>query len=142
MEGSGGGEGHSRRGFLRALMRDTVKGATEVSKVVGPPGMRPLLNAVLPSEAPPEPEVVDATPPPIGFGLEEARAATRGVGVEEMLLWAVELELEPYIPALRRLAVPSVRLTPGSFDEGAWLGGEPELPDDIDWPHWGGDCST
>jgi hypothetical protein len=119
-------------------MRDTVKGATEAAKVVGPPGLRPLINAALPSEAPPEPEVVDASPPPIGAGLEEARAAIRGVGVEEMLLWAKELELEPYIPALRELAVRSVRLTPGAFDEGAWLGGEPELPDDVDWPHWGG----
>jgi hypothetical protein len=134
--GGGGGEAHSRRGFLRALMRDTVKGATEVTKVMGPPGLRPLLAAALPSEAPPE--IVEATPPAIGEGLEQARAAIRGIGVEEMLLWAIELDLEPYIPALRRLAVPSVRLTPGTFDEGAWLGGEPELPDDIDWPHWGG----
>jgi hypothetical protein len=136
VEGSGG-EGHSRRGFLRALMRDTAKGATEVAKVVGPPGLRPLLAAALPSEAPPEPEVVDAAPPAIGAELEQARAAVRGVGVEEMLLWAVELGLIDHTPALRRLAVDSVRLTPGAFDEGAWLGGEPELPDDIDWPHWG-----
>jgi hypothetical protein len=138
VEGSGGGEGHSRRGFLRALMRDTVKGAAEVTKVMGPPGLRPLLAAALPSEAPPEPDDVDATPPRIGAGLEEARAAIRGVGIDEMLLWAIELGLEPYVPALRSLAVPSVRLTPGTFDEGAWLGGEPDLPDDIDWPHWGG----
>jgi hypothetical protein len=133
-----GGAPSNRRGFLRALMRDAAKGATEAAKVVGPPGLKPLLAAALPSEAPPEPAVVDATAPAIGAGLQPARPAVRGVGVEELLLWAVELGLIAQTPDLRRLAVDSVRLTPGAFDEGAWLGGEPELPDDVDWPHWGG----
>jgi hypothetical protein len=137
--GSGAGEGSSRRGFLRALMRDAARGATEASKVIGPPGLRPLLQAALPSEAPPQREVIDIDdPPPIGADLQPAQAATREVDVEELLRWAVELGLGPRSHALRELAVPSLRLTPGIADEGVWLGGEPELPDDVDWPHWGG----
>lgn len=138
MEGSGGAS--NRRGFLRALMRDTAKGAGEVAKVVGPPGLRPLINAAIPSEAPPEPvgslegvEIVDAAPL-----LDPARAAGREVPIDELLEWAVQVGLESRLEALRTLAVPAVRLTDGTDDGPAWLGGEPQLPVDVDWPHWGG----
>jgi hypothetical protein len=131
-------ESSNRRGFLRALMRDAAKGAQEAVKVVGPPGLGPLLSGVTGGESA-QADVVEAGPTAFTApALATPRTPIRVTTIGELIEMAHELGLTDHDDALRNLAQRGTRLTPGAIDEFAWIGGGPELPDDIDWPHWGG----
>jgi uncharacterized protein DUF1963 len=126
----------SRRGFLRALLRESARTAQEASSVLGAPKL-PLPKPAAPS--PPAP----ARRGPV---LERARAAARTVTLEELLELATQTGLDARHEELRSLARHSVRLTSPTLDDhpaGAWLY-EPSagVLDDTAWPAWEGERLT
>jgi hypothetical protein len=125
----------SRRGFLRALVRESARTAQEAANVLGPPKR-------------PAPKPTAGPPPQARRGpvLERARAASRTVTLEELLELATETGLGDRHDELRGLARHSIRLTSPTLDDhpaGAWLY-EPsaDLLDESAWPIWGGERLT
>lgn len=124
----------SRRGFLRSIVRESARSATEAGK---------LLKATAPS---PPTRRKEAAPQPAGPVLQRAQFATRTVTEAELLELAGELGLEHRLDAVRELARHSVRLTTptlGDHPAGAWLF-EPAagLLDEEAWPLWDGERLT
>jgi hypothetical protein len=124
----------SRRGFLRALVRESARSAQEASR---------LLTAAQGRREPPE---VQAPAVPAGPVLERARAAAATVTVDQLLELAPEHGLEDRVEALRELARYSIRLTSPTLDDppaGSWLS-EPAsgLLDEAAWPLWEGERLT
>jgi hypothetical protein len=124
--------GSSRRAFLRDFARTAARGVREVTGAEDEP---------LPLPSPPrEPSLLAPTPAP---SRTSARATERCLSVDELLALASEAGLHGRDDALRRLAHPSVRLTPpvdGAVGEpgpvGAWLGGEPSPEPGGESPGW------
>jgi hypothetical protein len=129
-------EGHSsRRGFLRALMRESARSAQEASR---------LLNAAKNPQPPRRPG--DPAPARSGPQFERARPAARTLMVDDLLALAPEHGLEDRTDALRDLARHSIRLTSPTLTDdpvGAWLF-EPSagLLDESVWPIWEGERLT
>jgi Domain of unknown function (DUF1963) len=117
-------EASDRRGFLRSILREAAKGAQEAAQVIGPPGLGSLLSDR------DEDVLAESAPVPVAsLPLQPARTPTATLTRDD---------------TLRALAATGLRLTPA--DDGpsarAWLGGAPELPDEVEWPHWGGALLT
>jgi len=129
-------EGHSsRRGFLRAIVRESARSAQEASR---------LLNAAKRPQAPRPP--TRSSPPRSAPELARAKAAERTVTVEELLELAPEHGLGDRLDELAALARYSIRLTSPTLDDhpaGAWLY-EPSagLLDEHAWPLWEGERLT
>lgn len=130
----------SRRGFLRSLMRESARSASEASRLLNVPGLS------LPPLEPLDPSPPPIPPVPAGPQPARARAATTTVTVDALLELAVEHGLGDRRDALAALARPSVRLTTPTLDDdpaGPWLH-EPAggLLDEASWPVWSGERLT
>src|SRR5215207_2840875 len=128
----------SRRGFLRSLMRESAKGATEASRLLNVPGF-----PAPPGRPPAPPEPVRAQP---DHGFDRAKAATATVTIDELHDMAEEHGLEDHVDEIAALARHSVRLTTPTLQDdpvGAWLF-EPTagLLDESVWPLWQGERLT
>jgi hypothetical protein len=127
----------SRRGFLRSLMRESAKGATEASRLLNVPGFP------APPRRPPPPQPVRAQR---DQGVDRAKAATATVTIDELRDMAAEHGLEDHLDEIAALARHSVRLTTPTLQDdpvGAWLF-EPTagLLDESVWPLWQGERLT
>jgi hypothetical protein len=127
----------SRRGFLRSLMRESAKGATEASRLLNVPGFP------APPRRPPPPQPVRAQR---DQGVDRAKAATATVTIDELRDMAAEHGLEDHLDEIAALARHSVRLTTPTLQDdpvGAWLF-EPTagLMDESVWPLWQGERLT
>jgi hypothetical protein len=127
----------SRRGFLRSLMRESAKGATEASRLLNVPGFP------APPRRPPPPQPVRAQR---DQGVDRAKAATATVTIDELRDMAAEHGLEDHLDEIAALARHSVRLTTPTLQDdpvGAWLF-EPTagLLEESAWPLWQGERLT
>jgi hypothetical protein len=126
----------SRRGFLRSLVRESAKGATEASRLLNVPGLP------LPPRHPPPPQPVRRPDP----DLDRAKAATGTVTLDELRDLAGEHGLEDHLDEIAALARHSVRLTTPTLQDdpvGAWLFEPTEgLLDESVWPLWEGERLT
>ncbi len=127
----------SRRGFLRSLMRESAKGATEAGRLLNVPGL-PLP----PRHEPPTSPVPERRAPL----LDRAKPASTAVAIDALLELADQHGLSDHRDEIAALARHSVRLTtPTLLDDpvGDWLA-EPSdwLLEDADRPVWDGERLT
>jgi len=116
----------SRRGFLRALVRNAGEAIADVAGVArdepaGPPPRRPEPEASVEAGAAPPPPLLGQAPP-----------VTRTLSVEELLDLAADEGLEGRRDALRDLARTSTRLTPALEAPATSTVGRPEATADRD----------
>jgi Domain of unknown function (DUF1963) len=127
----------SRRGFLRNLMRESAKSATEAGRLLNVPGL-PLPPRSTPPEAP--------APERRAPLLERARPSSSAITSDALLALAEQHGLGAHLDDIAALARHSVRLTAPTLQDdpvGAWLA-EPSdwLLDDEEWPVWDGERLT
>ena len=125
----------SRRGFLRSLMRESAKGATEASRLLNVPGLPTPPAGRRRSRRP------GATP--TSTGRRQRRAPSRSTSCATS---PSEHGLEDHLDEIAALARHSVRLTTPTLQDdpvGAWLF-EPAagLLDESVWPLWEGERLT
>lgn len=121
--------GSNRRGFLRQLVRDVARAASELDEALRGAADEPeeSLGSPFPDAAAPEQVVLPARP--------TTRAATE----EDVRRLCGELGLEPWAEAAVAAAQASLRLTPASVDTRSRLGGTATPYPGFDWPTWEGE---
>jgi hypothetical protein len=127
----------SRRGFLRSLMRESAKSASEASRLLNVPGLPPPLRP------PPPPEPARSRRDP---DFDRAKAASGIVTIDGLRGIAAEHGLEHHVDEIAALARHSVRLTSPTLQDdpvGAWLFEPTEgVLDESVWPLWEGERLT
>lgn len=123
----------SRRHFLKAAFRQTVRGTTEAARSYGE--LKRTLIFATTEEPPPGLEL------PAPARTLRAGATRGGSAREQLPELARELGLEGCDDALRALARPSARLVHSGQAERKRLarsrfGGPPSLPEGTPWPSW------
>lgn len=119
----------NRRGFLRSLVGEVVRGAQEIAPALSLPDDLLL----------PVPEVPDVPQQPAGRRTIRAASVKHRLTLGELLALAEQLGLAARLDGVRALARRSFRLTLGDADEDGSLGAAPTLPSGTPWPDWNGD---
>lgn len=120
----------SRRGFLRSLVGEVVRGAQEIAPVLNLPGDLTGASAQ-------ERGLMVEAPAPIPRHTLRAAPVAHPITLEQLLELAHENDLGERLDAVRTLARRSFRIT--HDDDGGEGPFGPDLPPGVRWPHWNGD---